>query len=176
MTDEEVDVQNLHLMWDTMDDVLVDAMKQGFYPLTSPPYQMPMMSPEVLVQFHPSQYAIIYAQMEGWKSYTGDQLAIIEGGILQCDNEMEDIVIMLRKEILDECERTKEKKPPDTSINSMIKSTPRYRQLKLKLQQLKQSQKLLQSHFDRLGRGMSMLSRYIEVKKIEEGNMGRRGM
>ena len=114
--------------------------------------------------------------MEGWKSYTGDQLAIIEGGILQCDNEMEDIVIMLRKEILDECERTKEKKPSDTSINSMIKSTPRYRQLKLRLQQLKQSQKLLQSHFDRLGRGMSMLSRYIEVKKIEEGNMGRRGM
>lgn len=176
MTDDDVDIQELHLMWDTIDAVLVDAMKQGFYQLPTPPYQMPMMDPEVLVRFHPGQYAILYAQMEGWKSYTGDQLAIIDGGLLQCDNEMEDILIMLRKEILEECERLKEKKPPEATIASMIKSTPRFRQIKLRHQQLKQSQKLLQSHSDRLGRGMSMLSRYIEVKKIEEGNMGRRSM
>lgn len=169
-------VEEIHGSWDTIDLMLVQLAKEGFYQLDSPPYQMPIMTPEALTNFNANQYQMLQAQMEGWKSYTDARLAVVESGILQCDNEMEDIFIMARKEIRDTAEAAKEKPPSDTEVKNLIKSTPRYRQLKLEQQKLKQAKNLLQSHLDRLGRGLSLLSRNIETKKLEAGNVGRRGM
>jgi hypothetical protein len=166
----------VHSMWDTIDNVLVETMKEGFYPLDTPRYAMPILDPSVLTNFNPDQYAILYAQMEGWQSYTASKLAVIDGGLFQCENEMDDIDVAIRTQVRRDCETSGEKKPAEAAIKDMVKTNPRYRQLRLYHQQLKQTKNLLQSHFDRLGRGMRLLSRYIEVQKIEAGNTGRRGL
>lgn len=175
MTDTNF-VDEMHSSWDTLDEMLVTTAKEGFYQLTSPPYQMPVLTPEALTNFNSSQYAMLQAQMEGWKSYTDSRLAVIESGIFQCDNEMDDIMTMMRKQIREAAEAADEKKPSEIDIKEMIKSSPRYRQLKLEHQKLKQAKNLLQTHLERLGRGLALLSRNIEAKKLEQGNQGRRGM
>jgi len=166
--------QDVHGTWDTIDQVLIDSMKEGFYPMETPRYAMPILDPSALTSFNPDQYAILYSQMEGWQSYTSSKLAIVDGGLLQCDNEMDDIRVAIRSGVRRDCEKSGEKKPGEAVIDDMVKSNPRWRQLRLYHQQLKQSKNLLQSHFDRLGRGMRLLSRYIEVRKIENENASRR--
>lgn len=166
-------VEEVHNQWDTIDQVLVEIMKEGFYPLDTPRYAMPMLTTESLTHFNPEQYGILIAQYEGWKSYTDSKLSIINGGILQCENEMDDIAVTLREEIRKSCEQSGEKKPAEERIKDMIKGTPRYRQLKLDHQKLVQAKALLQVHLDRLGRGLALLSRNIEMKKIEMGLTGR---
>lgn len=176
MNDQKPDfVQEVHSQWDTIDAILVETMKEGFFPMDTPRYEMPLLTPEALTSYNPDQYAMLQARMEGWKSYTDSKLAVVSGGILQCENELEDIGVMLREEIRIQCENSGEKKPPEERIKDMIKATPRYRQIKLEHQKLQQAKSLLETHLNRLGRGLALLSRNIERKKLELGMSGSRG-
>jgi len=169
-------VDEIHSSWDTLDETLVMLAKEGFHQLTSPPYQMPVLPAEALTNFNSNQYAMLQAQMEGWRSYTDSRLAVIKSGIFQCNNELADIMTMMRKQIREAAEAAGEKKPSEVDIREMIKSSPRYRQLQLENQKLETAKNVLESHYNRLGRGLNLLSRNIETKKIEQNNQGRRGM
>lgn len=169
--------QEMHSTWDTLEAVRIELMKEGFYTLEVPRFAMPILNPSTFTNFHPEQFTLLYLQMESWQSYTSDILAVVDGGILQCENEMDDIEVHIKEGVRKQCEAEKTKKPADTTIGNMVKTDPRYRELRLYHQTLKQRKALLESQFKRLGRGMRLLSRYVEVEKLKAGtNSARSGM
>ena len=169
--------QQMHSTWDTLEGIRIELMREGFFTLDMPRYAIPVLDPDQFTRFNPDQFTMLYLQFEAWQSYTADVLAVIAGGILQCENEMDDIDVHIKESIRNECKINKTRKPADTAIKDMVKTNPRYREVRLHHQMLKQKHGLIESQFKRLGRGLRLLSRYVEVEKLKAGaNPPRGGM
>ena len=166
--------QEVHSVWDTLEDVMTVAMKEGFFPMNRPNYACPELDPNSLVNATSEQFAVLCAQLESWQSYVSSTLAAIEGAILQADNEMDIISTDIRNAVRQQAQEAKEKKPAEKVIDDMVKANPRYRQLMHEHQQHKQKKLLMDSHLSRLSRSLRILSRFVEVRKLEAAQDGRR--
>lgn len=161
--------QQLHAAWETIDDVLVEAMREGFYPVERPNYAPPILDPAWLNSLTPDNYHLLTAQLSAWKSYAQSLLTMLECGIEECDNEMDTLAAAIK-------ERERKgpgKKPPEAAIADKVKINTRYTELRQRRQMLVQKKKLIEPHFDRYGRDLRILSRALEMRGQELATVGR---
>lgn len=165
----EQSTQQTHQVWDTMDDVLTEAMKEGFFLMEMPRFAPPSADPEELANATPDKYALKFSQAEYWQSYSQSTLAWLDGLLLQCSNEMDIIEVDTKRFIRDAANQAKEKKPAETIIMDEVKANPRWRELLLTQQRLSQKRGVIEGQYKRMGRVLKILSRFVEFRKNEMG-------
>lgn len=157
----------LHSWWDTIEAVRVTMLKMGFSAARKPMFACPVVEARMLTGAPPDVYATIYAQNLAWQSYAADNLAILEGSLLQCKNEMD----LLRNNIYrEECKKAAaagEKKPSDASIEREVMAHPRYQRLLHDQQEWSQSKYILRAAKETCENNISVLSRFVEFRKME---------
>ncbi len=168
--------QQTHHKWDTMDDIIAEAMTEGFSLMELPKFAPPTADPNTLAHATPDQYAISYTQTEYWQSYDQSVLAWIDGLLLQCTNEMDIIEVDIKRQIRNLAKENKEKKPSEAIIMDEVKANHRWRELLHMEQTLKQKRGIVEAHYKRMARTLKILSRFVEFRKHEMGGQpaGRR--
>ena len=161
--------QKLHAVWETLDDVMLEAMKEGFLPVERPNYAPPVLHAQWLDQLTPETYHLLNAQLSAWKSYAQSIITILECGIEECDNEMDQLGASIRTQ----ARKTAGKKPSVEETKDLVQINPRYNELRQKRQMLLQKKKMVEPHFDRYGRDLRILSRALEMRGQELGTVGR---
>jgi hypothetical protein len=161
--------QQTHHRWDTMDQVIAEAIKEGFQMMEMPKFAPPEADPNILANATPDQYALAYTQTEYWQSYDQGCLAWIDGLLMQCDNEMDVIMVDTKRAIRERCKAAKEKKPSEAIIIDEVKANSRWRELLFMHQQLSQKRGIVEAHYKRMARTLKILSRFVEFRKMEIG-------
>lgn len=161
--------QQTHHRWDTMDNVISEAIKEGFNLMEMPKFAPPEADPNLLAHATPEEYALKYTQTEYWQSYDQTCLAWLDGILLQCDNEMDIITVDTKRTIRDQYKQAREKKPSEASIMDDVKAIPRWRDLFHMKQQLQQKRGIVEAHYKRMSRTLKILSRFVEFRKNEMG-------
>jgi len=160
--------QQLHAVWETLDDIMIEVMKEGFLPVERPNYAPPVLQASWLDNLTPESYHLLNAQLSAWKSYAQSIITILECGIEECDNEMDQLGASIRSQA-----RKAAKKPTADDVKDLVKINPRYNELRQKRQMFLQKKKLVEPHFDRYGRDLRILSRALEMRGQELGTVGR---
>lgn len=157
----------LHDSWQTLDDILVMTIKEGFMPVDRPQYAPPVLQPEQLDNLTPEAYHLLVAQLSAWKTYSQSILATLECGIEEYDNEMEQVAAAIRAQIRKDAASRDEKKPPEDAIKDEVRINPRYNELVKTRQTLIQKKKVIETYLDRFGRELRILSRALEMRRQE---------
>lgn len=170
-------LNEIHHVWDTIEAVRINMMKMGFMPAQRPIYGCPRIDPKMLASAPPEVYATTYAQNIHWLSYASDNLAVVEGTLLQCKNEMELIENQIYKTTCSLAAANQEKKPSDKAIERGVMVDPRWQELLHIQQEMRQSKHFLESAKETCERNLAVLSRFVEFRKMELDRInGRAGM
>lgn len=161
--------QQLHAVWETLDDVMVEVMKEGFFPMERPQYAPPALDPTWLDNLTPEKYHLLTAQLSAWKSYAQSIMTTLDCGIAECDNELDQLAASIREN----ARKAPGKKPSVEAIKDLVKVNPRITELTQRKQMLQQKKKLVEPHFDRYGRDLRILSRALEMRGQELGSVGK---
>ena len=159
--------------WDSIDAMLVETMKEGFFLPPKPDYICPVLQPQALYDSQPHDFSLLFCQFEQWQSYAAGHLAFLDGCIEQCDNEMSDIAAFIHEEAHS---LPREERPTEEVIKNKIKCHTRWRALKLYMQKLNQKRRIIEAKYTQLGRGLRIVSRYVKIKEIEFETGTRRGL
>jgi hypothetical protein len=164
--------------WDTVVRVVDAVNNWGFSDAQSPKVEMPVVTADMLLTPDVNSYTTMYASVLQWFNYSNKLKARIIVELLGLENEMEDIEAETRKRLRRENEqRPKEDKLTAQAINDEIVTAPRYRELKIRAQEVKQLKIEMDARCEELERTLRVVSRNIEVRKEEmgagrtEGNM-----
>lgn len=160
----------VHAMWETLDSVVTEAASRGFLPVERPVFAPPVLHPEWLDSMTPETYHLLTAQLSAWDSYAQYNSIVLECGIEECDNEMDQLERSIKKHI----RGTVRPKPSEEAIKDEAKTNPRYLYLTQRKQQLSQMKKLIEPHLKRYGRDLRILSRALEIRR-QELELGGRG-
>lgn len=156
--------------WDTMPWVEERLVELGIPPIKEPEYECPLIMPGMLSTLNPMEYTTLYEKILGWYGYLTEKTAYAKSMVLQCENEMAYIDNLTRETALKNV-APREKKPNAAQLDLMVEMDPRYGELKLTSQKWRQLRDILQARLETVDANMKVVSRHIEIKKIElEGN------
>lgn len=162
--------QQLSIQWDTIESVIATAIKDGFTGIPQmPEYACPRLDPRKVGQLTALDFGILIAAYDAWRSYCIGCLALIDGQILQRENEMRIIGTNIRNGSRQYAHQNKERKPAEAILKDMVEGNPRWQQLLHELQQYQQHRLIVESESKRLGSEKNSLSRSVEMRKIEAG-------
>ena len=159
--------QQLHATWETLDDVIIETLKEGFETITRPQYAPPILHPQWLDDLTPERYHLMVAGLSAWKTYTQSLLNTLDCGIVECDNEMKVLAPSIKQNIRLQAKQNQMTKPAEKVIDDLVLTNPRYIELMRRKQTLVQKRKLVEPHFDRYGRELRVLSRALEMRRQE---------
>lgn len=166
ISDQEED--EMRNRWNTIDEVRQALVAKGIVISDDPP---PFALPEVattLVDENSQEYLKTNAKYLAWLNYITPQISLNEGIILQVRNEKTNIEALYR----DAARRADEGKPPTQRMskeeiwdNTLLDT--RYIELLQFEQELLQQKSLLEDKKEEISRVLRVISRHIEVKKLE---------
>lgn len=170
--------EEIHKSWDTYNDVkkyMEDTL--GFMPPHEPQYPPPKLTIEDLTEAQGKDYTEKYLHFIGWFNYANQICASASAQILQYDNEIKIIEARMRENMRKQSTITtkggKVKAPPVVEMSDTIRLDPRI----IELTQVKQWQSQLLVRMTALREefesGRGLLSRQIEIKKLEYGGAAR---
>lgn len=167
----------IHKRWDTYNDVTEHMENLGFGPPREPSYLEPTLSVEDLTESQGKDYTEKYLHFIGWFNYANQICASATAQILQCDNEIKIIEARMRENMRKRTDRKtrsgEAKAPPIVEMADTIRLDPRI----VELTQVKQwhTQLLERVSAKRMEfeSGRALLSRQIEIKKLEYGGAAR---
>lgn len=166
----EVELQEIDSVWDTIDQMLIKAMKGGFDMPARPPFPMPRLTPEQLANLNAHQFLSIQWQLEEWQSYAQAHMNQLEAMILQCDNQMEMIRVDTEKAIRDWYkDNPKEKKPSEPQIKEAVKHVGTWRALLLRKQTCQQEYKFVEPTYKNAARTKALLVSATQKQKADLG-------
>lgn len=172
MTDTELpryeEVERLN----TMARVTEEMEKAGFAMQAPPEYPCPTLRPSDLTHNNMQLFAQKYAQFEGWRSYSHNVMANIDGWILECKRKMKRILIKARIQERSK-KRAAQEKTTKTALDDDVESRQDYMAAADMLQELEQKRLIVQDMYIRTDNGAQVMSRYIEVRKTEAKHEGR---
>jgi hypothetical protein len=162
--------QQISLQWDTVESVIATAIKDGFTGIPQmPEYECPRLQPRKLGNLTALDFGVLIAAYDAWRSYCIGCLAIIDGQILQRENEMRIIGTNIRNGIRTYAQQNNQRKPAEAVIKDTVEGNPRWQQLLNELQQYQQHRHIVEAESKRLGSEKNSLSRSVEMRKIEAG-------
>lgn len=169
--------EEIHKRWDTYKQVTEHMENLGFGPPKEPNYLEPTLSVEDLTEAQGKDYSEKYLHFIGWFNYANQICASSQAQILQCDNEIKIIEARIRGNMRKQSDRTTKggqiKAPPVVEMGDTIRLDPRI----IELTQVKQWHEQLLARVsakrDEFESGRALLSRQIEIKKLEYGGAAR---
>jgi hypothetical protein len=164
--------QELNEAWNTYQEIEDRLALSGVSQPTIPREVMPTVSVEVLRGLSGNEYMETYAALDSWHNFVGETISQLENIILQVNNEMEDLEVHIRKNLIDTTEGSGGRKPSAEDLKYAVKIHPRHRWLKLELQKNKQHLNRLEAKQKSLGRAEKMMSRNIERVKAAMESAG----
>lgn len=160
--------------WNTINRVNKKLQELGMQANEEPEISCPNVTAEALTTPDAQQYTVIYTAQLRWYNYSIRMLAGVKALKLQVDNEMSDIEserrTMFRE--LDEGKKDKEKMSA-TEMKDRINQDPHYRGLKMQAQELEQHEIHVKAWAESLERNLAVVSRQIELRKLEMQGGGR---
>lgn len=169
--------------WDTDDSVHQRLAAQGLGLGPEPTEQLPTLTAESLNTATHEEYLQLNALYLQWLNYVLPRLAHVKGSLLQVKNWKTDIEMRTKDRIKraeDELRAPKKDRTTREDLEMIVWLDPTYQQLMQLEQSIMQERLVLDAHIECLERTMRVISRHVEVKKIEleqnriEGNMPRR--
>ena len=159
----------LHSIFETLDDVMISVMKEGFMSSGRPQYAPPVIDPTWLTELTPERYHLLTASLSAWKTYSEELINTLECGIEECDNELKLLGPAIRKNVRLTAKANEERKPNEDAIKDEVLTNPRYIQLTQRRQVLVQKKKIVEPYAARYGRDLRILSRALEMRRQELG-------
>jgi hypothetical protein len=159
--------ESLHKKWDTINLVEGELAMKGFIPMDTPQYQCPQITEDLLTTANNEQYTQTYAQQLAWFNYSAQVLAGVTSHLLQYENEMEMIESKMRVAFRNGIRAGERDKMTKEEMQDEINLDVRYQELKHTAQMLKQKKTQLQAFVDGIERGLRVISRQVEIKKLE---------
>jgi hypothetical protein len=160
-------------IWETVDAVIVETMKEGFVVESRPNYTPPVLHPQWMENLTPDRYWMLVAQFSAWKSYAHNLINTLECGIVECDNEMKILAASIRRHVRQQAEAGAFKKPSEDAIKDIVITHPRMVDLEQKKQVIVQKKLLVEPHFERYSRDSRALSRFLEARRQELETAGK---
>lgn len=156
--------------WETIDNVELEASRVGIMPISKPRYVCPTLTHDMLMHSANEKYTEVQLMVKAWKDYVSDRYGRLKARQLEVKNEMTEIERDTRMDISAR-QFGKSKKAPDyiskDSMQDVVESTPRYKELKLKLQILKQEELVIEGRLGALSGDLQIISRVVELRKQE---------
>lgn len=158
----------VHSMWNTLDEVEEQLAAEGFSRVGQPNFGCPQITEEALTTADNKSYTTTYAQQLAWFNYSSQTLARASAELLQVKNEMDVIDARMRK-IFRERMQTggKDAKMSAKDIEGEILLDARYSYLMHRQQQLTQYKIELGTYAEGIERGLKVISRQVEIRKME---------
>lgn len=162
---EEVKISH---RWETLEGVVDTLNKWGFSEAKDPKVEYPRITAELLLTPDIQQYTILYAAQLHWYNYANVLRARVTAEMLQLENEMDDIGAAIRKELRETNKALGKKDGLSTSaIDDEVTTNGRYRELRIRAQELMQFKLELGARVEELESGMKVISRQVEIRKEE---------
>lgn len=172
------EVQEILTRFATLSDVEENLAKMGFPAQREQPnFPLPEITVSVLTKYNNDQYSEVYAQLLAWFNYLVPIHADAKAALLQAQNQL-DLVEASTQERLVEQNKNKTKgegRLTEAEIKNKVLCDPTYQTALLEVQTRKQAFIKLDAYWDIADRGLKVISRQIEVKKIEFGGSNREG-
>lgn len=163
--------QSIQQQWDTIGFVQGELAMKGFVPMDTPQFECPQVTEEVLTTADNNKYTEVYAQQLAWFNYSSQVLSQVTAHLLQHENEMDMISSRMRVAFRQEIKAGARDKMSKDEMEDEVNLNVRFAELKLDAQVLKQKKVQLQAFVDGIERSLRVISRQVEIKKIEaEGN------
>lgn len=160
--------KRIHERWDTFSEVTLELQQRGFVDCPKPETEFPNLTAKQLTETPNKEYTALHANYLDWFRYIAEAFSNIRALHLQVKNEMEDISLDLRNQM-----RSRPgKKPTAEELDLAIGTHARYRELKQLAQRAEQGKMLLETRVDYLERSMRVISRQVELRKIDAGQEG----
>lgn len=165
-----------HNEWNTIERVQARLKAWGITVPDQPPnFAIPEVT-TTLVDSDNQEYLKTNAQYLAWLNFITPHIALTKGIILQIQNEKKHIEALYRQNAREADKRLgRGKKTPKEEIDDSIMLDPRYIALTRQEQELIQERDGLESKETALERTMRVISRHVEVKKLD-AEMNRVGM
>lgn len=162
-----VEQAKIHSIWDTIDKVEGEIAMKGFLPMDTPLYECPQITEDLLTTGSNEEYTQAFARQNAWFNYASQVHAQATSHLLQYENEMEMIESKLRTQFRKEISEGTRNKMSKDEMQDEINLDQRYAELKLIAQTYKQKKVQLQAYLDGIERGLRVISRQIEIRKME---------
>jgi hypothetical protein len=170
--------QQIQQNWETIDNVELDVSRAGISPIPKPQHMCPSLTHEMLMATANDKYTENMLMIKAWKDYVEERYGRIKARQLEVENEMAEIARGIRLSIMSQQTDKKTKDPgyaKKDRIPDLIASNPRYVDLKLKLQTLKQEELVLEPRLSALSGDLRIISRTVELRR-QEWEEGRSNM
>ena len=178
------EVRTLLSRFATLDRVQENLKKMGLEVDSNRPSSAPTpITAEVLNDTNSREYNRVYAEQLAWYNYLTPLYAQAKSALLQAQNQLDLVEAAETKRIIDiNKNKTKsEGKLTAAEIKTEVLNDGTYQETLLEVQQCKQHELQLAAYLEVVDRNMKVVSRAIEVKRIEfdgnnrEANLGRGG-
>lgn len=147
-----------------MTQYLTETM--GYVPLNAPQYACPVLTAEMLTTADWKEYTINYAWFKSWWDFYREKLAEISAFVLQYKNMLLIIETATRKTQRELANAINEKLTAER-LKERVLENPEYQDTLLELQRWQQAKEMVEAKFESLDKSMAMLSRQIEIRKLD---------
>jgi hypothetical protein len=160
--------RRLHQQWDTIEEIEQKLLAEGFQPMAQPEFGCPQITEDTLTTADSKAYTGMYAQQLAWFYYASQALSRCSAELLQVTNEMSLIEATMRKGFRDRMKAGgKAAKMSAEEMGDLILLDPRYSYLLHRKQELTQYKLELGTYTENIDRGMKVISRQVELRKME---------
>lgn len=160
--------KRIHATWDTFKEEQDLLIMKGFIDSTRPESEFPNLTGTQLTSTANKDYTALHAVYLEWFRYTSEEFTKLRALVLQNKNEMEDIALEIKRDM----RAQPGKKTTEEEINIAIGLHTRYRDLKILQQRAEQAKMLLETKVEYLERSLRVISRQVELRKIDAGQGG----
>lgn len=162
----------------TLEDVEKNLANMGFpSERPRPKFDLPDITVETLTRFTNDQYSEIYSQLLAWFNYLVPIHADVKAGLLQAQNQLDLVEASVKKRLTD-VNKNKNKgegKLSAEEVRTEVLVDPTYQAALLEVQTRKQMLLKLDAYWEIADRSLRVVSRQIEIKKIEFDSSNRDG-
>lgn len=166
----------------TQEEVEKGLAEMGIVDKPKPLFGIDDITAEILTTTDSREYTTVYARQLAWYNYISPIYAKACSGLIEAENKLTLIEANIRKVVIETNKlRAKEDRLNAEGINTEVLNDETYQGVLLEVQKMKQYKLRLEAFMENVGRNMKVLSRQVEIKKVEiegnqrEGNLGRGG-
>jgi len=159
--------ESIRTRFSTVEEVtqeLVETM--GYTQLITPRFPCPYLTADMLTTQDWTQYSNTYAMFKAWWDFYREKLAEVSNMVLQYKNMLVMVDTATKKTLREMAEATQERLSID-KLKERVLENPEYQEVLLELQRYQQAKELVEAKFDSLDKSMAMISRQIEIRKLD---------
>jgi hypothetical protein len=155
--------------FNTVEAVEEELHTQGIHERPKPAYECPEVSETDLTTVSYDQYSALYARLLGWYNYVQMPFAKVKSRVLEYENMLDRIAATIRTDLKATNRQfgKKSEKLSESEIKDAILLDPNHTMISLELQKYQQHRIQIEAFMEMVSHSMKVVSRQIEIKKIE---------